>query len=147
MTTFTEIVHQQNQQVGERLGPYIAKIMSKEITGKEAYTFMTAIKFNTLQMLDFFEEIQAKFNTGNMCYEVWVNRFKDLYTGNPFYSLDVFEGVEQALSNLDIFPEQELRDYYVNEVETTFDHITEAIDQLQGFMAIYGSVINDLELD
>lgn len=147
MTTFTEIVHRQNKQVTEQIGPYVSKIVNEEVVGEEALKFMKAIEFNTLKMLDFLKEIKAKVNVDNMCYEVWVNRFKDLYTDNPLYTLNMFDDVEKSLGNLDVFPEQELRDYYVNEVETTFNNLDEAIEMMEGFLAVYNRMIDDLKLN
>lgn len=86
---------------------------------------------NSIQIHDFISELNDLIIKGKLTFEFWNTRHIEMLTNSPLRNYPEFEIFISGLINIDKFPIDERKDYYLTQVVPSMVQSTEALLSIQ----------------
>lgn len=86
---------------------------------------------NIIQIHDFIGELNDLIIKGKLTFEFWSTRHIEMLTNSPLRNYPEFEIFISGLINIDKFPIDERKDYYLTQVVPNMEQSTEALLSIQ----------------
>lgn len=86
---------------------------------------------NSIQIHDFIGELNDLIIKGKLTFEFWNTRHIEMLTNSPLRNYLEFEIFISGLINIDKFPIDERKDYYLTQVVPSMEQSTEALLSIQ----------------